>query len=119
MPSPSEPRRREIFWLDWNPARGSEQAGHRPGLIVSNDRGNRASPVVIVAAIMSRRSERRYPFQVWVDPEPDNGLAAPSVVLCSQLVTVSKGRLDRSLRRLSPRLMEQVNRALMVALGLI
>ncbi|WP_440070984.1 type II toxin-antitoxin system PemK/MazF family toxin [Streptosporangium sp. OZ121] len=38
MPHPSDPPKRgEIYWVDHNPARGSEQAGMRPGVIISRD----------------------------------------------------------------------------------
>ncbi|MBW1753878.1 MAG: type II toxin-antitoxin system PemK/MazF family toxin [Deltaproteobacteria bacterium] len=33
------PRRGEIWIVNWNPARGSEQADKRPALIVQNDIG--------------------------------------------------------------------------------
>ncbi len=31
-------KRGEIYMVDFNPARGSEQAGHRPALIIQNVR---------------------------------------------------------------------------------
>ena len=35
------PKRGEIWLVNWNPARGSEQAGQRPALIIQNDIGNK------------------------------------------------------------------------------
>lgn len=34
------PKRREIWLIDWSPARGSEQEGIRPSLILQSDKGN-------------------------------------------------------------------------------
>ena len=50
-----EMRRGEIYHADLNPVFGSEQGGYRPVLIIQNNRGNRHSPTVIVAAIMLSR----------------------------------------------------------------
>ena len=47
------PRRGDTWLVNFNPARGSEQAGIRPALIIQNDTGNRVSTTTIVAAISS------------------------------------------------------------------
>ena len=83
--------RGDLYWVDWSPARGSEQAGVRPALVVQNDVGNRASPTTIVAALTSR-VERVYPFMVRLEPS-DTGLSRPGLVNLSQLVTISQERL--------------------------
>ena len=48
------PKRGEIWLVNWNPARGSEQAGKRPALVIQNDIGNEKAPTTIVAAISSK-----------------------------------------------------------------
>src|SRR4051812_9815776 len=83
--------RGEIYWIDWSPARGSEQAGIRPALVVQNDVGNRSSTTTIVAAVTSR-FDRIYPFMVQLEPA-ETGLTVPSVVNLSQLLTIAQGRL--------------------------
>jgi len=45
------PRRGEVWLVNWNPARGSEQAGIKPVLVIQNDIGNEKAPTTIVAAI--------------------------------------------------------------------
>jgi len=47
------PKRGEIWLVNWNPPRGSEQVGKRPAVIIQNDIGNEKSPTTIVAAISS------------------------------------------------------------------
>ena len=118
MQSHGTPKRGDLYWLDWNPARGSEQAGRRPALVVSMDPINRSSPVVIVAAVTGRVASRPYGFQVPVPLSIPTGLTMESTVLCQQLITVSKDRLGRQIGALPPDLMRQVDQALRVALGL-
>jgi mRNA interferase MazF len=104
--------------VDWNPARGSEQAGRRSALVVSNDMGNLAAPTVIVVAVTSRLTERLYPFQVRVPLSARTGLVSESLVNCAQFITISKDRLERRIGALPPDLMRAVDAALRVALGL-
>ena len=47
------PRRGEAWLVNWNPARGSEQAGQRPGIVIQNNIGNEKASTTIVAAIQS------------------------------------------------------------------
>jgi mRNA interferase MazF len=110
----SEPRRGQIYWVDFTPARGSEQAGIRPALVVQNDIGNRASSTTIVAAVTSRLPSADYPFLVRL---PDGLLPKRSVVKCDQLMTVTKQRLGDLLATLPPDLMARVDDALLVSLG--
>lgn len=51
-------RRGDIFYADLNPVTGSEQGGTRPVLIIQNDKGNKCSPTVIVAAITGSKKAR-------------------------------------------------------------
>jgi mRNA interferase MazF len=115
MPDPTI-RRGEIWWVEFDPVRGSEQGGTRPALVIQNDVGNRTSSVTIVAAITSGYG-RAYPFQVAVLPE-ECGLDRPSLVLLNQLRTVDKARLLRRAGQLSPERMRDIERALKHSLGM-
>jgi mRNA interferase MazF len=109
------PRRGEIWLVNWNPARGSEQAGIRPALIVQNNVGNEHSSTTIVAAISA--SVKVYPMNVLLDP-PQGGLTKPSIVKTSQILTVSKDRLEKRLGLVDETKMKEVNRALKLSLAL-
>lgn len=109
------PRRGEIWLVNWNPARGSEQKGIRPALIVQNDIGNEKSPTTIVAAISS--TVKLFPMNVKIEPH-ESGLNLPSIVKTSQILTIDKNRLEKKLGQLSKKKMEEVNAALMLSLGL-
>lgn len=82
-------RRGEIYWVEFDPVKGSEQGGVRPALVVQNDVGNGFSPTTVVAAITRTLPPRPYPFVVVVDPDA-SGLPERSVVNCSQLATIQQ-----------------------------
>jgi mRNA interferase MazF len=109
-------RRGDIWWVQFDPVRGSEQGGTRPALVLQNDVGNRTSSTTIVAAITTRH-RRAYPFQVAISSE-ESGLDRPSLILLDQLRTVDKTRLVRWAGRLSPERMLDVEQAIRRSLGM-
>lgn len=109
------PMRGEIWLVNWNPARGSEQKGKRPALVIQNDIGNEKSPTTIVAAISS--TVRLYPINVKIEPH-ESGLRHPSIVKTSQILTVAKDRLEKKLGRLSEEKMAEVNAAIKLSLDI-
>ncbi len=111
-------RRGDIFDVDWNPARGSEQAGRRPGLVIQNDIANAVStyPVTIVCALSSKI--KGYPSMVRVEPSAENGLTEPSEVNAAQIMTVQKDRLVTRRGRLSGEDMKAVEAKLAYMLSL-
>jgi len=109
------PARGEVWLVNWNPARGSEQAGKRPALVIQNDIGNEKATTTIVAAISS--SVKIYPMNIEIDP-PEGGLERPSIVKTGQILTVSKERLEKRLGRISSKKMEEVNQAIKLSLDL-
>ena len=122
-------RRGEIYWVEFDPVRGSEQGGLRPALIVQNDVGNRYSPTTVVVAITRAVPPEPYPFVVVVEPE-DSGLPERSAVNCSQIATIQqagsgsrlrppRGKLEvRPIGSLSPDKMVHVDEALTFSLAL-
>ena len=109
------PKRGEVWLINWNPARGSEQAGRRPAVVIQNDIGNEKAFTTIVAAISS--SVRIFPINIKIEP-PEGGLELPSIVKTSQTLTVDKKRLEKRLGRLSKEKMEEVNQAIKLSLEL-
>ena len=110
-------QRGEIYWIDFNPSRGSEQARRRPGLVVRNDRGNRSSSTTVIAAISSAPLPRAYPFTVPLSAG-EGGLRKASFVNCSQLLTVDQSRLVERIGQLDDQCMQQVRAALRFELDL-
>ena len=110
-------KRGDIYYADLSPVVGSEQGGLRPVLIIQNDVGNRYSPTVIAAAITSRLGKARMPTHI--DVHADRvGLVKDSVILLEQVRTLDKRRLKEKMGHLDERLMEEVNRAIAVSVGL-
>ena len=112
-----EIRRGDIWWVEFDPVRGSEQGGTRPALVLQNDVGNRSSSVTIVAAITSQ-VRHAYPFQIEIAPE-ESGLDRRSLTLLNQLRTVDKSRLIRRAGHLSAARMLDVERAIKRSLGMV
>jgi mRNA interferase MazF len=60
MVAPYVPAAGEVVWMDFDPRRGREQAKRRPALVLTERSYNRASGLVIVCPLTSRR--KKYPF---------------------------------------------------------
>ncbi|MBI3753525.1 MAG: type II toxin-antitoxin system PemK/MazF family toxin, partial [Deltaproteobacteria bacterium] len=58
-------KRGEIWLVNFNPGRGSEQKGIRPALIIQNDTGNQYASTTIIAAITT--TLKKYPVTVIID----------------------------------------------------
>ena len=110
-------RRGDIFTVDLEPVRGSEQGKVRPALIIQNDIGNQYSPTVIVAAITSGK-QIRFDVNVAVK-SPEGGLTKDSIILLNQIRTIDKSRLGRYWGRLGTNTLAQVDEALKISLGLV
>lgn len=110
-------RRGEIYYADLSPVVGSEQGGMRPVLIVQNDVGNRYSPTVIAAAITSQQNKARLPTHIEIEART-YGLTKNSVVLLEQVRTLDKRRLRERMGCLDEKVMQRVDGAIAISLGL-
>ena len=108
-------RRGEIWRVNFNPGRGSEQRGIRPALVLQNDVGNQYAATTIVAAITT--TLRKYPVTVVLEAG-EGGLKAASMVNLAQILTIDKGRLKQRLGRIETEAMREVDQALRVSLAL-
>lgn len=97
--------RGEIRLADLNPARGSEQAGRRPVLVLSHDVFNERSGTVIAVAITSRPQRAGFPLTLELKTR---GLPKQSWVKISQIRTLAAQRLGKRIGRASPEEIEQV-----------
>lgn len=85
------PDRGDLVWIDFTPQAGHEQAGRRPGLVLSPRAYHNRTPFVVVCPITSK--VKGYPLEVALPP----GLAIGGVVLADQVKS-----LDRRVRQLDP-----------------
>jgi mRNA interferase MazF len=111
-------KRGDVYFADLSPVVGSEQGGVRPVLVIQNDIGNRFSPTVIVAAITAQIQKAKLPTHVEIDAER-YGFERDSVILLEQIRTIDKQRLTDKITHLDDEMMEKVDEALQISLGLI
>ncbi len=115
MVTPSGVHRGCIYWVDFDPVRGSEQGKRRPALVVQNNVGNLTADTTIVVAISSRIPSKPYPMHVRLD----GVLRKPGIVMCEQIRTVSLERVEpRAIAELPEEVMARVEDALRHSLGL-
>ncbi|GIW49807.1 MAG: endoribonuclease EndoA [Anoxybacillus sp.] len=108
----------DVYFADLSPVVGSEQGGVRPVLVIQNDIGNRFSPTVIVAAITAQIQKAKLPTHVEIDAKR-YGFERDSVILLEQIRTIDKQRLTDKITHLDDEMMDKVDEALQISLGLI
>ncbi len=111
-------KRGDVFFAELSPVVGSEQGGTRPVLVIQNDIGNRFSPTVIIAAITAQIQKAKLPTHVEINAKK-YGFERDSVILLEQLRTIDKSRLTDKITQLDDALMEKVDEALEISVGLV
>lgn len=111
-------KRGDIFYVDLNPTKGSEQAGRRPVLVIQNDIGNEMSPTVIIAPLTKKNFSKEYPTNVHIK-KGISSIREDSIVLLSQIRTIDKNRLERKVGSISGELLRKVDEAIKISLGLV
>ena len=91
--------RGDIFWADLDPAKGHEQSGQRPVLILSNDIFNQRSGTVIAMALTSQPQRAGFPLTLELDA---TSLPKKSWLKIRQVRTLSVERLSRRIGRAKP-----------------
>ena len=80
--NPYVPSRGDVVWLTFDPQAGHEQAGIRPGVVLSPLTYNQRSGLIIVVPVT--RQVKGYPFEVVLPP----GLPVTGAVLSDQIKSV-------------------------------
>jgi mRNA interferase MazF len=96
--------RGDILWAELNPAKGREQSGRRPVLILSHDVFNERSGTVIAVALTSQEPKAGFPLTF----ELGGKLPKRSWVKISQVRTLSVERLGGKLGRATPEELSQI-----------
>lgn len=112
-----EIKRGDIFLVNLEPIKGSEQRGIRPCLIIQNDKGNKYSPLTIIAPLTSKEFTKEFPTNVFLSKK-DSKLDKDSTILLNQIKTIDKSRIIKKVSSLSLFLMNQVDMAIKISLGL-
>lgn len=105
-----------VVYVDLDPARGHEQAGQRPALVVSNEKLNpERSGLITILPITTR--ERALRTRVALRP-PEGGVRKPSWVIGEQIRTISVERVSSAWGFVTDSTMADVDRVLQLLLRL-
>lgn len=105
-------KRGDIYFVVGGEATGSEQGADRPAIVVSNNAGNKYSPVVELVYLTTGKKSK-LPTHVFIGSAP-----RPSIALCEQIVTVCKSRLERRMGSATEEEMKNIDKALSKSLGI-
>jgi len=106
--------RGDVRWADLDPARGHEQPGQRPVLILSADVFNERSGTVIAVALTSQPQRAGFPLTLELGT---TRLPKPSWVKISQIRTLSAERIGKKVGTVTPEEVGQVIDGLNEILG--
>ncbi|MEK6895652.1 MAG: type II toxin-antitoxin system PemK/MazF family toxin [Nanoarchaeota archaeon] len=110
-------KRGEIILAKLELVIGREQGGIRPVLIIQNDESNEFSPTTIIAPITSKVYSKTFPQNVEIEPN-ESKLKKSSTILLNQIRTIDKRRIIRKLGILNNEILNKVDLAIKVSLGL-
>lgn len=107
-------RRGDIFLADFS-TRGNKE--YQPVLVVQSDLGNKYSETTIVAPMPDFLSKKLLPTHIGIPADVSN-LGKDTVVSTEHLTTIKKTRLKKFVARMADEYMEEVVKALKIALAL-
>lgn len=114
-------RRGEIRMASLDPALGAEASKRRPCVIVSNDGANRVAERlgrgVVTVVPVTTNTAKIYPFQVALSAKA-TGLKHDSKAQAEQVRSISVERIGGPAGNVPPDLLEQLDKALRLHLGL-
>ncbi|MGD0909561.1 MAG: endoribonuclease MazF [Candidatus Acidiferrales bacterium] len=104
------PEAGDIVWLNFTPQAGSEQAGHRPALVISPAAYNEKTGLMICCPMTTQI--KKYPFEVLIAGTP------PGVVLADQVKSLD-WRIRKAVRkgRVSPDELAEVRAKILALIG--
>ena len=100
----------EIWYANLNPRKGSEQAGHRPVVVVSGNMLNTHLGIVIVMPLTTKI--KNYKGNVVLQPNKTNGLDKTSEILIFHIRSLSKERLTKKLGRVAKSELDELKKGL-------
>ena len=105
-------KRGEVWWVDFEPAVGSEVRKTRPAVIVSNDASNGAMSRVQVVPMTSNMT-KLYVFESRIEVKGAQGKA-----MADQIMTADKQRLKKRIGKVSRSEMLGSELAIKIQLGI-
>jgi mRNA interferase MazF len=108
----ADPRRGEIWYVDFDPTRGHEQSGRRPALVVSTDGFNTSAAELVVVLPLTTK-QKGIPWHVAINP-PEGGVKRASFAKCEDVRSIAKERFDRRLGKVSMKTLNDVKQRLRI-----
>jgi mRNA interferase MazF len=106
--------RGDVRWADLNPVRGSEQAGNRPVLVLSQDIFNDRSGTVIAVAITGQPQRAGFPLTLELKSVR---MPKQSWIKISQIRTLAVERIGKKIGRANPQEIAKVIEGLEEIIG--
>jgi len=106
-------RRGDVYWVDLPDSNGREIKDIHPALVVSNDRQNNASPLIVIMPITSLKAgDKVFSFQLPITLKND------SVILVDQIRTIDRDKFLDKITKIDEGLMEELERKVHFVLAL-
>ena len=102
----------QIWYADLSGAKGSEQGGVRPVLVIQNKKGNEHSPTVSIAPITSKKTKAKLPTHIWLSVTC--GLTVNSMVMVEQTRTLDRIRFLQYVGEIQQGELNLVNEAIRI-----
>jgi mRNA interferase MazF len=94
----------------------SELGRPRPGVIVQADEFKDLTTIFVCP--ISSDVQDRLPLRPTIEAKPSNGLRLPSQIMADKMIALRRDRVRRVIGRLDSETAQQLDRALLVVLGL-
>ena len=109
------PRRGEVWLVDFGMSRGYEQAGERPAVVIQSDDLSQLSTMIVVPTTTTRQTTERGTVLLSAGK---GGLRETSVALCYQIRAVDKYRLKKRLGELPETARAEIETTMAYVLGI-
>jgi len=106
-------KRGDIYWVDLPDSNGREIKDKRPGLVISNNKQNIASPLIVIIPITSlKEGDKIFSFQLSIT------LKEESVILVDQIRTIDRDKFLSKIGEVEKKEMEEIERRIHLVLDL-
>jgi mRNA interferase MazF len=105
--------RGEIYWVNFPDSNGRELKEIHPALVISNNKQNRFSPLMVVIPITSlKENEEVFSFQLLIK------LKKESIILVDQIRTIDRNKFGDKISELGEEVMEKIEKRIHLVLAL-
>lgn len=108
-------KRGEVYNINLDPVKGSEEGGYRPAVIVQNDRGNETSNTTVIIPLSSKEPMIKL---LHIPVDKNSGLYQDSIALVEHIRTIDKSRIGSYITALNKKTMHKIARAILYLLSL-